>query len=100
LKQFGIHVALFEHAIKNFGETNNELKKQVSTMVQRLFVDVEQVSDQFTNVFERPFKAISFNINNEKYEQYEQKEVIYSDVLPNLNKMLRQWKNNCAPDFF
>jgi len=46
LKQFGVHVGLFEQAIKNFGETNVELKRQLANMVQRLLVDVEQVNDQ------------------------------------------------------
>jgi len=66
-----------------------ELKRQLANQVRRLLGEVEQVGEQMANLFERPFKAISFDLGNEQYEQYEAKEVIYSDALPTLNKVLR-----------
>ena len=61
---------------------------------------VDAVNETLVNIFQRPFKAICFNISNELYEQYESKEVIFADAIPSVTKVVRQWKQQCSPNFF
>lgn len=65
-----------------------------------LVTELPQVRELIANLFERPFRAISFNIDNQTFEEYEAKEVIYGDSLPQFGKALRQWKKQCNPEFF
>ena len=100
LKKFGINTELFEHALTEFESTKGALLGELKTMVSQLLSLHDQIYSQMASLFLKPFRSIPFNIDNTQYEEYETKEVIFSETLNSFNQVLRQWKTYQIPDLY
>ena len=83
-----------------FGESSDLLEKKLGLWVFRLMTDVESFREILSQYFETPFATTNFNITNDIYEDYERKEIIISESLSQLNKILRQWKLQMSPQMY
>ncbi|CDW72213.1 UNKNOWN [Stylonychia lemnae] len=98
LKSLGLNTDMFDHTLTQFRDTQKSFQEFQKSLIDEFF-NIQANQDSLNDLFIQ-FSDVSFDINNQQFNDYEKQDVFIQEFFATSKNMLKQFKKQLNPIVF